>query len=86
MLFLSQYDKTVKYRKGSLVANADALSRLPTKEETNIECENINFFNITGKMSINHEKISKETQNDEYLSKILKYVKNDWPKIIEDKI
>lgn len=79
VLTLSQYDKTVIYRKGSKVANVDALSRLPIENKTEIEGYSINFFNITGSFPLNHKQIAKETQNDPILSIVSKYAEDSWP-------
>lgn len=84
IIILSQYDKTVKYRKGSRVANADALSRLPLNEPSEIGGDSINFFNITGNFLLDNKTISVETKNDEILSKVYNYINSSWPYSIRE--
>lgn len=83
---LSQYDKTVIYRKGSQVANADALSRLPICDKTEINGDAINFFGIVGTIPLNHKIIAQETANDKILSSVLHFVQNQWPPKIEEQL
>lgn len=86
VLMLSQYDKTVIYRKGSQVANADALSRLPICDKTEINGDAINFFGIVGTIPLNHKIIAQETANDKILSSVLHFVQNQWPPKIEEQL
>lgn len=80
VLTLSLYDKTVIYRKGTQVANADALSRLPSKCATEIEGDSINYFHITGEFPLDYAKIIKETQSDSTLQTVLQYTQTSWPR------
>lgn len=85
-LTLSQYDYKISYRKGSKMGNADALSRLPLQEQTNISSNLINFFNIAGELPIKREDVARETLKDKYLSKIIEYIKEGWPSSFNDNI
>lgn len=84
-LFLSQYDYVIKHRKGSMMGNADALSRLPQNIPTNISEYCLNFLNVTGDLKLDAKLVQKEVENDPKLQKVIKYIVNDsWPKNCKD--
>ena len=73
VLRLSIFDYELKYRKGKENGNADGLSRLPINEMLSSEDENeekicaIRSMLNDGKLSLNIEKIRKETESDELM-------------------
>lgn len=81
--FLSMYDYTIKYKKGSQMCHADALSRLPLQESTNDDTDSINIFNLVHDLPLKIEDVFKHLQNDEVLQKVYKFVVNGWPKTVE---
>lgn len=68
------------------MGNADALSRLPLQEQTNISSNLINFFNITGELPIKREDVARETLKDKYLSKVIEYIADGWPNPLNDNV
>ncbi|XP_055910439.1 uncharacterized protein K02A2.6-like [Eupeodes corollae] len=85
-LILSQYDYKIVYRKGSAMNNADALSRLPVSEPTDVSSCMINFFNIAGNLPLNANDIAKETSKDDTLSKVISFMNSEWPAYFENKL
>ncbi|XP_055915366.1 uncharacterized protein K02A2.6-like [Eupeodes corollae] len=88
-IILSMYDYRVEYRKGSLMANADACSRLPLEGTTGIEeVKMVNMIkNCSEELNINSQEVAKKTQADPILKKVFEYVfHHDWPKSISDDI
>lgn len=81
-LLLSAYEYTIKYKKGSLLGNADGLSRLPLNSYNNIE--HINWFNECSDVCLSNEKVSEFTSKDSALCKVLEYTKHGWPDHIND--
>ena len=86
---LSQYDFKIEYRKSANHGNADILSRLPVKEDT--EFDNIEHFedqelvctinNINTKLSqLDFQLIQHETTKDSNLAAIIQFVQKGWPK------
>lgn len=77
-LLLSGYQYDIKYRKGTLLGNADALSRLPLPVETKVT-DSINSFNFTSDMPLDFKDIAKSTQSDNLLCKVYDFVMSGWP-------
>lgn len=80
-IYLSAYDYTIQYRKGSKLAHADALSRLPLNEEN--EIVHININTITEISPVDMKAISKATSKDETLNEVCSLVINFWPDAVE---
>lgn len=79
-LFLSQYDYKILYRKACNMGNADALSRLPLRDKTNISEATINFSDIGGNIPIDWKLIAEETSKDDILKNILTCLgESEWP-------
>lgn len=76
-IFLASYDYSIKYKKGSKLANADALSKLPIGENKRIEHININSFSEN--IPIEKQLIARETRADSILGKIYSFVMTSWP-------
>lgn len=76
-IFLTSYNYTIQYRKGSKLANADALSRLPLTEENDIVHLNINTISCV--KPVDMTIIAKETKRDAILSKIYQFIMSKWP-------
>lgn len=84
-LLLSGYQYVISYRKGKLLGNADALSRLPLPELADVtDC--INYFNFSeDNCHLDSEQIALATQEDSLLSQVYKYVEQGWPNYVKDK-
>lgn len=81
-LILTAYQYDIRYKKGTEISNADALSRLPCdKGETEGE---IAFFSYHHQLPITSKEIATATRFDPVLSKVLDYVSNGWPGHIDD--
>lgn len=69
-ILMSMYQYTIVYRPGKKMANADALSRLPLKEGTEVESINsINTLNFSKEIPLKFEDIQKSTSEYKILSK-----------------
>lgn len=87
MLFkLSKYNFTLHYKKGSELYVADTLSRTcmdkpEKKDKLDLELEeqicltNLNFNVTESKLN----QLITETENDEILKRVKKYIKSNWP-------
>lgn len=84
-VLLSMYEYDIVHRKGSKMGHADALSRLPLSQETDVETFEINFFNHSQEMPLQQELIRSEMKEDRVLKKIYNYVMNGWSGTIEEK-
>lgn len=75
---LSMYNYEIKYKSATKVGHADALSRLPIENSTEIPEEFLNFLSFgTGKIKLLKLKdISTETMKDRLLSKVYKGLMN----------
>ena len=80
-LLLSAYNYSLKYRKGSDNANADALSRLPqraTSNEVSGKEQTIQMVKMD-RAPVNSVDVARETRKDPVLSKIHDMVLEGWP-------
>lgn len=84
ILLLQNYDLEIKFRSSKLTAGADALSRLPLNESTEIEkeplsSECLNLFNDDLEQKISIEDVKKETRNNPVCQQVMKYIVKGWP-------
>lgn len=84
-VFLSGYNYQILHKKGTLIPNADALSRLPLKCEVNIP-EHINCFNMSETIPLSYNDIANNTKKDVVLSKVYDYVHAGWPEQIHEEV
>lgn len=82
---LSAYDYNIQYRKGSLISNADGLSRLPMKNKTLIS-DALFSFSLHNDIPINSHVVASATKKDITLSKVLDLTLSGWPNIIQDNL
>lgn len=80
-LILSGYNYAITYRKGILLGNADALSRLPLPENVD-ESYCINYFNFKDELPFDFQEVAKYTQKDPVLGKVYEYVMSGWPNYV----
>lgn len=78
---LAAYDFTIKYITSKQNGPADALSRLPLAQERR-PTESMSYVSLVQQcMPVNFHDVSKETNKDAVLSRILGYVKFGWPSV-----
>lgn len=82
-LLLSGYNYEISYRKGTLLGNADALSRLPLPEMTEVS-DTINFLSFTENPPIDFKDIALYTRTDPILCKVYEYVLSGWPNSVSN--
>ncbi|GBL78306.1 Sphingomyelin phosphodiesterase [Araneus ventricosus] len=85
-IILSNYDYIVKYKKGTELLLADALSRLPCKNDAPIDdfTHFICFFSDFE--TLKHDDIQRATSLDPCLSKVLNYTRFGWPTDIDENL
>ena len=85
--FLTGYTYDIKYRKTEQHGNADALSRLPlptTVEKPLQDAVAIFQLSQIERLPVQVSQIRKETQRDPILSRVLQYILQGWPQVVED--
>ena len=87
-VFLSGYSYTIKYRRTTQHANADALSRLPVPHEDSGVDTEVDVFALQqiDMLPITAMHLKRETGRDPQLSRVLTYVQAGWPKTVEDNV
>lgn len=82
---LSMYTYQIVYRKSTLMCHADALSRLPVVGVSQVD--NFPIFSISeSNTDLNFKIITQETEKDDVLSKVYKYLKQGWPNALEPEL
>ena len=84
---LTGYTYDIKYRKKEQHGNADALSRLPlptTVEKPLQDAVAIFQLSQIERLPVQVSQIRKETQRDPILSRVLQYILQGWPQVVED--
>ena len=80
LLRLQQYDLTITYRPGKEMLLADALSRLPSKTDTEIQLDlRVDAISLSAFNRSHLTKIAAETQKDPILSTVHRLTLNGWP-------
>ena len=90
-LLLSAYDYDIKYKSTDAHANADCLSRLPlqsTSDQQLNEKAPISVFNVSqiSALPVTCQDIQRATRTDRLLSQIYNYVKNGWPRNVNEEL
>jgi hypothetical protein len=88
-LTLSAYDYEFKYKPGTQMAHADALSRLPlTNMPRNVPlpAETTHLLNFLSSTPITAKVISTQTKSDVVLSKVLQFLTFGWPDGVEEEL
>ena len=81
-LFLSDYEYTLKFRKTTAHANADALSRLPLQSEqpaSQTPPELVLLMEHLSESPVTHQHIKTWTRRDLHMALILQYLRSGWP-------
>lgn len=89
ILFLQNYNLSIKFKSSKFITNADALSRLPVSDGTGIPAEelsllNLNSFNEIHENVISREEIAKEMKEFSVFQKLSEFIRKGWPN--KDKI
>ncbi len=79
-VILAMYDYEIRYKKGSQMGNADGLSRLLLREQTNILSFRISYFNSSNS-PLDFEGIRVHTERDRSLVDLRKYLMFGWPNV-----
>ena len=83
-LILSANQYNIEYRRSEDNANADAMSRLPSKQATEGLERNIFHFTYLDQLPLSAKDIRESTRKDSVLSTVYQYVMGGWPKHVED--
>ena len=78
-LTLTNLDFDIIYRKSEEHANADMLSRLPIRTESEV-CQDELFHVESGSIPVTSDTVKRGTKTDQVLQKVKRYLENDsWP-------
>lgn len=83
-LILAGYDYEIKYKKGTEIAHADSLSRLPLPEIEPMSKAEINYFSTVNELPISADEIEKYTRKDQILLKVYDNTLNGWKNYTSD--
>lgn len=78
-LTLGAYRYSIRYKAGSKISNADALSRLPSPQTTSEDCLPGDLVHLVHHLSTNASDIKTWTNKDPVLSQVRKYLQHGWP-------
>lgn len=81
-LTLSAYRYSIRYKAGTSLGNADALSRLPRPQTTSADRlpgDLVHLINHLSATAVSSASIKTWTDNDPLLSQVKKYVTKGWP-------
>lgn len=82
--FLSRFSYTIEYIKSENNSNCDALSRLPIDDATPVFDKDFTAVNYIEEGEIlNAGEIAKENKSDKMLNRVIRYVRDGWPKVDE---
>lgn len=79
--FLSGFKYRIEHVKSEANANCDALSRLPVNDNTDT-CDtdfSSAYYFEEGSVAFDSKMLAKESKIDKTISKIIKFIKNEWP-------
>ncbi len=84
-VLLSAYDYTMVFRPGKANVCADALSRLPVKDEATEEksSEQVLMLDVLGDAPVDAFQIRRWTSRDVMMSRVREYILSGWPKVLD---
>lgn len=85
-VILSNYQYKIEFVK-SKQNYVDVLSRLPIEESDtweNVDVDFITYFGQSSEFAIYFEQVQTAARNDKLLSKVMQFVKTQWPAKITD--
>ncbi|KAI8117697.1 hypothetical protein CVS40_10440 [Lucilia cuprina] len=83
-IFLSSYNYNIKYKSGSKMCHADALSRLPMPQHTGDDNDSINIFQIAHELPVSMDDIKNCMNKDKELTEVYKYIQYGRPKNVPE--
>lgn len=85
VLDLSIYDFEIRYRPSAKMGNADFCSRFPLPQliPNEIHTDFVRSINFSKNIPLDYVKVANATKNDEFLLKVISYMKNGWPDRID---
>lgn len=84
-LILSAYNYQIEYRKGSELKEADALSRLPLKDATDINSD-VNSFNLVDEIPLSSAEVDTMSKKDPILVKVREMCLRGWPDKVDSSL
>ena len=86
-VFLQNYDYSIQYRNTKNHANADILSRFPRRVSHTGEKVKEDVFQISCDESLlDAKKVAMELAKDSFLKKILLFIQEGWPRVIDESV
>ena len=94
-LILHQYDYSIEYRRSENHGNADALSRLPSGQDSNFDVDEDEEDDLTVCMitaiskqirPTDSQVLIRESRKDKVISTVVRFLKGGWPRVVDDKI
>ena len=86
-LLLASYHYEIRYKSSTEIANADALSRLPLKNQNDSSVEE-SIYNVADQQLNRHpvsaKQIARETARDKILSKVLTFTLYGWSQTCDE--
>ncbi len=86
-LLLASYHYKIRYKSSTEIANADALSRLPLKNQNDSSVEE-SIYNVADQQLNRHpvsaKQIARETARDKILSKVLTFTLYGWSQTCDE--
>ncbi|XP_055599178.1 uncharacterized protein K02A2.6-like [Uranotaenia lowii] len=88
ILELSIYEFDIQYRPSAKMGNADFCSRFPLNQSVpdELDVEFIRSINFSKEIPIDFIQVATETQKDSFLSTIVYYMRNGWPKKVDQQL
>lgn len=85
ILELSIYDFNIQYRPSAKMGNADFCSRFPLEQSvpSEYDVEHVRSINFSSEFPIDCKIVARATQDDEFLLKVLSFMRNGWPEKLE---
>lgn len=82
---LAIYDYDIVYRPSARMGNADFCSRFPISQEVpkDVDREYVKSLNFTEEFPMDYRKIEVEIKKDEFLLRIMEYLRKGWPDRLE---
>lgn len=67
------------------MGNADFCSRFPLEQQvpSGIDREYVKNLNFTDSFPVNYREVAKNTEKDDFLQKIMEYIRNGWPERLD---
>ena len=84
-LLLSAHRYKIVHRRSAQIPHADFLSRFPSADSQPVEAE-VFLVNTVEAGPLSAQQVAKETLADPILRKVLCYIKDGWPDVVEEEL